>query len=377
MAHHDRWRDEDRYRDDFGSRDFGRGEFRGGGSERSSFAGDYPRGEFRSDWERGGGYGRGGSWESGGQGYGGGRDYEPGYRSGFEGSYRGGGGGGFGAQDFERGSFRGGGGYGTPRGGSDWEIGGGYRGGGGSSQYDWDRAFGAGGYSGMRGSDWGFGRSAPDYGRWDWTRGSNFGSGDFGRGHFGDYDRDAAYGYGSRREGGYRGARSDYEREAVYGPRDERGFWDRASDEVSSWLGDEEAERRRRMDQFRGRGPKGYKRSDDRIREDISDRLTDDWRVDASDIEVSISGGEVTLTGHVDSRDAKRRAEDIAESVAGVKHVQNNLRVKDRFGESDSTFGSSTSQSGDSFGSGASRTSTPGSSGANIGESTGRRRAGA
>jgi hypothetical protein len=33
------------------------------------------------------------------------------------------------------------------------------------------------------------------------------------------------------------------------GGRDERGFWDRASDEVASWFGDEEAERRRRQDQ--------------------------------------------------------------------------------------------------------------------------------
>jgi osmotically-inducible protein OsmY len=387
MAQHDRWRDEDRYRDDFGTRDYGRG-------------------EFRSDWERGGGYGRGGSWESGGQGYGGGREFE-GYGQGY-GRGREFGGGSYGP------GFGGGHGYSPGYGGSGYESA--YRGGGfggrdyrdfrGGGQGDWDRAYGAEGYGGMRRrGDWGFGggrpdygrwdwthwgegegnepsrfsasRRGPDYGRWDWTRGSNFGSGDFGRGHFSDYDRDAAYGYGSRREGGYQGARSDYERNAVYGPRDERGFWDRASDEVSSWFGDEEAERRRRMDQFRGRGPKGYKRSDDRIREDISDRLTDDWRVDASDIEVSISDGEATLSGHVDSRDAKRRAEDIAESVAGVKHVQNNLRVKDRF-ESGSTFGSSTGQSGGGFGAGASRASTAGSAGTgtNVGESTGRRRTG-
>jgi hypothetical protein len=32
------------------------------------------------------------------------------------------------------------------------------------------------------------------------------------------------------------------------GGRDERGFWDRASDEVASWFGDDEAERRRRED---------------------------------------------------------------------------------------------------------------------------------
>jgi osmotically-inducible protein OsmY len=118
---------------------------------------------------------------------------------------------------------------------------------------------------------------------------------------------------------------SDYGR--GYGS-EERGFWDRASDEVASWFGDEEAERRRRQDHHRGRGPRNYTRSSDRIREDVNDRLTDDWHVDASDIEVTVSGTEITLSGTVTSRDQRRRAEDIAESVSGVTHVQNNLRVK-------------------------------------------------
>lgn len=79
---------------------------------------------------------------------------------------------------------------------------------------------------------------------------------------------------------------------------------------------------------FTGRGPKGYQRSDERIREDLSDRLTAHGRVDASDIEVRIQGGEVTLMGFVDSRDAKRLAEDIAEDVPGVREVHNQLRVR-------------------------------------------------
>jgi osmotically-inducible protein OsmY len=79
----------------------------------------------------------------------------------------------------------------------------------------------------------------------------------------------------------------------------------------------------------RGRGPKNYSRSDDRIREDISDRLSDAGDVDARDIEVAVKGAEVTLSGTVDSRRAKRRAEDLADDVTGVKHVQNNLRVVD------------------------------------------------
>jgi hypothetical protein len=78
----------------------------------------------------------------------------------------------------------------------------------------------------------------------------------------------------------------------------------------------------------RGKGPRGYQRSDDRIREDISDRLSDDDSVDASDIEIRVEKGEVTLTGEVDSKQAKRRAEDIAEEVSGVSNVQNSLRVR-------------------------------------------------
>jgi osmotically-inducible protein OsmY len=135
-----------------------------------------------------------------------------------------------------------------------------------------------------------------------------------------DYAMENRRGYPGRSQYGYGG---DYRGRSEGG----RGFWDKAADEVSSWFGDEDAERRRKQD-HRGRGPKGYARSDERIREDVNDRLTDDWSVDASDIEVEVSGREVTLSGEVASRSDKRRAEDIAESVSGVSHVQNNLRVK-------------------------------------------------
>lgn len=110
--------------------------------------------------------------------------------------------------------------------------------------------------------------------------------------------------------------------------RGERDFWDKASDEVSSWFGDEEARRRREMDQHRGKGPRNYTRSDERIKDDVNDRLTEDGMVDATDIDVEVRNREVTLSGQVGNRMAKRRAEDIAESVSGVTHVQNNLRVR-------------------------------------------------
>jgi CBS domain-containing protein len=88
-----------------------------------------------------------------------------------------------------------------------------------------------------------------------------------------------------------------------------------------------------RREDHRGRGPRNYQRSDDRIREDVSERLSDDARVDASEIEVAVQNREVTLTGTVRDRNEKRWAEDIAESVSGVTHVQNNLRVGQRQGD--------------------------------------------
>lgn len=81
---------------------------------------------------------------------------------------------------------------------------------------------------------------------------------------------------------------------------------------------------------YAGRGPKSYTRSDTRIAEDVNERLTDDPAVDASDIEVQVHQGEVTLAGTVTDRRQKRAAEGCAEHVAGVAQVINRLRVARR-----------------------------------------------
>ena len=78
---------------------------------------------------------------------------------------------------------------------------------------------------------------------------------------------------------------------------------------------------------FSGRGPRGYQRSDDRIREDVCDRLCEDPWVDASEIDVTVRSGEVTLAGNVRERADKRRVEDVIENVSGVREVHNNLHV--------------------------------------------------
>ena len=77
-----------------------------------------------------------------------------------------------------------------------------------------------------------------------------------------------------------------------------------------------------------GKGPRGWRRSDERICEDVNVALYRDPNIDAGDIEVRVVDCEVILTGTVADKFAKRMAEDIAESVFGVTDVQNLLRVK-------------------------------------------------
>jgi hypothetical protein len=81
------------------------------------------------------------------------------------------------------------------------------------------------------------------------------------------------------------------------------------------------------VDNTREKVQKNYSRSDDRIKEDVNDRLSDDPYIDATEIDVTVSNAEVTLTGTVDHRSTKRRAEDIAEAVSGVRNVENRIRV--------------------------------------------------
>jgi hypothetical protein len=104
----------------------------------------------------------------------------------------------------------------------------------------------------------GYGRPGGDYGRSDNARygyGRNDGGrGEQGRGSYGNAG--GSYGSSYGRQGPDRGRPSDYD-------YDDRGFFQRAGDEVRSWFGDEEAERRRRYDEryddrYEGRESGGY-----------------------------------------------------------------------------------------------------------------------
>jgi osmotically-inducible protein OsmY len=231
--------------------------------------------------------------------------------------------------------------------------------------------YGAGGYTGYGDRDYGGrhdeGRGA--YGRYGGRQGARRGAryyGDDGRtnlyrGEFtttspsdrsysdyrtdrgwrGGYDtdrdgqRDYQRVYGRRADQDWEGRRyaereTYWDRDRDHGRRDRdgRNFWERATDKVASWFDFDEDRYDGRQAGHRGRGPAGYKRSDERINDEVHERLTDDPWVDASNISISVSGGEVTLSGTVDEREAKHRAERIVEDISGVAHVQNNLRVE-------------------------------------------------
>jgi|GEM_PF-6637653 len=76
-----------------------------------------------------------------------------------------------------------------------------------------------------------------------------------------------------------------------------------------------------------GKGPKGYKRKDERIREEVCEAIAHQGNLDASDVEVNVENGVVKLTGTVVQRHHKRVLERIAEACRGVDEVENHLRL--------------------------------------------------
>lgn len=167
------------------------------------------------------------------------------------------------------------------------------------------------GHSGLGGRDYGNQRyggeesyASQRYG----SQGQSYGGGQ----GYGSQDREGPYGrsYGTPQYGAFRSSESGRQ------GREWQEFGSGASQNVGSW----------QRGEHRGKGPKGYTRSDERIREDVCDSLSDDDELDASDITVTVKGGEVTLEGSVPDRRAKQRAEDLAEAVSGVRDVDNKLR---------------------------------------------------
>ncbi len=278
--------------------------------ERSMYEG--PEGEYFGHGEERGGYG----FQPGRQGYGGyggrgmggygsdiGEQRHGGYsgqrfggygqeQTGYGQSY--GGMGGYGGQEYgERGRF---GGYGPDMGGQ--RFGGGGMGG-----------WGGQGYGGM-----GEQRFGQGYG--------GMGEQRFGQGYGGMGEQRFGQGYGGMGEQRFGGMG-----EQRFGGREfeqgEQGYG-RQGRMSGNWGWNLE------RGSHRGKGPMGYTRSDERIREIVSEALSDDDNIDASQIEVTVRNGEVILSGTVEDRHTKRLAEDVVERLPGVKDVQNQIKVQER-----------------------------------------------
>ena len=211
------------------------------------------------------------------------------------------------------------------------------------SQRGFDDGGSAGGYGSVREGAFG-GRTSHEYGRsgqdpnlQDWRRGHPGGSLEGG-------------GYGGNRP--YHGVSGD----AEYGPVDPalghfqqggvRGGFG-AGDYGSSqgqWIQDQElpyvgSPSYSRTPQYRGmplwsdvgrgrQGPKGYSRSDERLREVVCERLMQDQSLDVSEVSVNVSDGCVRLEGTVPERYMKHVIEDVADSCWGVKDIENHLRIR-------------------------------------------------
>lgn len=78
---------------------------------------------------------------------------------------------------------------------------------------------------------------------------------------------------------------------------------------------------------WRGRTPKGYVRSDERIKDDVCERLCHSSDIDVSEVSVEARNGTIVLEGSVPDRRMKHRIEDICEECIGVNDVDNRIRI--------------------------------------------------
>lgn len=187
-----------------------------------------------------------------------------------------------------------------------------YTGGYGGSEYgrrDYGREPGRQDYPSSESSDRGF-RQPSSGERPEWERGfgRTYGQREFGRENerSGSGEREFERGYGGQQpqqQGRAFGGGTDYGYR-----RDERDFT--------------------------GRGPRNFKRSDDRIKEEACEVLTRERFVDASNVDIEVRDAIVYLRGAVDDREQKRRAEDVVDNITGVHEVRNELRVAQRGGGS-------------------------------------------
>ncbi|WP_374467823.1 BON domain-containing protein [Phenylobacterium sp.] len=196
-----------------------------------------------------------------------------------------------------------------------------------------DRDSGArGGQAGFQGGQLGGGLRKPGYGEgygrdfgggglnqgfdgsWGQGYGGSLGASDYREGYGGDAYGGGLSGADYQRGGGPRG--EDMAADAGYAGADTRSWMDRRADEQAG--------------PHAGRGPRGWNRSDERIREAVSEELMHDPLLDAREIEVQVEGGVVTLKGEVPGASDIHLAERLARRCGGVSEVRNELQAHGR-----------------------------------------------
>jgi osmotically-inducible protein OsmY len=193
---------------------------------------------------------------------------------------------------------------------------------------------------GRGGGNWGERMEYP--GRSDYERTGYGRGGDYERERTGDGRTDGRWGNEGYQRGmrGYGPWHGDHQEGGMYGHG--LGSWGHQRTQMPSPYGPRGANAGMEMqdrygsqgqpgrESHRGKGPSGYVRSDERIRELVCEALTDDHDIDATHIEITVKNGEVVLGGTVEDRRQKRMAEDCVEHVSGVKDVQNQIRIADK-----------------------------------------------
>lgn len=169
-----------------------------------------------------------------------------------------------------------------------------------------------GGYGGYGGY------SSRDYGEYGGYQGR---SGRFDQGRRRSMERGYGSSYGRGSGGQWYGR--GYDQEGSYG----QGYDEDYSSSPTSWT---YTEIWLVPGPYSGIGPQDYQRSDERIHEDVCERMTQHGQLNARNIQIQVNNGEVTLSGTVDDRQSKRFAEDVAETVSGVKDVHNRIQVQKR-----------------------------------------------
>jgi hypothetical protein len=168
------------------------------------------------------------------------------------------------------------------------------------------------------------------------SRSEDLGQADFSTDYGYDVDRRegrrAADDLGRRRED-Y--GQADYSTDFAYDPERGEAYRrfrsdDRVHDRDADRIGrDPDLGERRSFFGGRAVAERGRRGPSDRVLwAVIVERLEDVRGLDLRDVEVLVDNAEVTLNGTVRRKEDKRRIEDVAD-LDGVRHVQNNLRVRE------------------------------------------------